>query len=87
MLIFYFCKGQFINYSSFKERQFKGEGTSEELNNLVNGLLILDPDERLGSRGVDAIKRHPFFEGFDWKEYEDMQMESPLIEGRESLPK
>ena len=57
------------------------------MNNLVNSLLILDPEERLGSRGVDAIKNHPFFEGFDWKYYQDMHMESPLIKGRESLPK
>lgn len=28
--------------------------------------LIADPEERLGSRGVDEIKSHPFFAGLDW---------------------
>lgn len=28
--------------------------------------LIADSDERLGRNGVEEIKNHPFFDGFDW---------------------
>ena len=28
--------------------------------------MICDADNRLGKNGVDEIKKHPFFEGFDW---------------------
>ena len=29
--------------------------------------LITDADERLGRNGVEEIKAHPFFKGFDWE--------------------
>ena len=29
--------------------------------------LMCDADHRLGANGVDEIKNHPFFEGFDWE--------------------
>ena len=28
---------------------------------------MCDADERLGARGVDEIKQHPFFRGIDWE--------------------
>ena len=36
---------------------------SEELKSLINGLLMTDADERLGSSDSDSeeIKKHPFF--------------------------
>ncbi|CAA7397079.1 unnamed protein product [Spirodela intermedia] len=34
---------------------------------LIRGLLVKDPERRLGSvRGATEIKRHPFFEGLNW---------------------
>lgn len=36
---------------------------SPEAKDLINGLLTLDPANRLGSDSVDNIKRHPFFKG------------------------
>mmetsp|Transcript_11825 Transcript_11825/g.11878 ORF Transcript_11825/g.11878 Transcript_11825/m.11878 type:complete len:83 (+) Transcript_11825:933-1181(+) len=29
--------------------------------------LVCDAGDRLGSRGVDEIKAHPFFNGIDWE--------------------
>jgi serine/threonine protein kinase len=34
---------------------------------LINKLLVTNPDYRWGSRNVDEIKEHPFFLGLDWK--------------------
>jgi len=28
--------------------------------------MISEPEIRLGRNGVDEIKNHPFFEGYDW---------------------
>ncbi|EMG47339.1 hypothetical protein G210_2347 [Candida maltosa Xu316] len=33
---------------------------------LIKKLLVLDPLERLGSKGADEVKSHPFFENIDW---------------------
>lgn len=33
---------------------------------LICGLLTFDPSTRLGARGANEIRGHPFFEGFDW---------------------
>jgi serine/threonine kinase 38 len=40
-------------------------GLSKEANDLIKK-LICDPNERLGGRGVEEIKAHPFFRGVDW---------------------
>ena len=41
-------------------------GLSKEATDLIKR-LICDPSERLGNRGVDEIKSHPFFRGLDWE--------------------
>lgn len=34
---------------------------------LIKGLLVKEPENRLGSnRGAAAIKQHPFFKGMSW---------------------
>lgn len=33
---------------------------------LMERLMCTDPKERLGSRSIDEIKSHPFFEGIEW---------------------
>ena len=40
---------------------------SEIAKDLISQLLTLSPSDRLGSRGVDEIKAHPFFESIDWE--------------------
>jgi hypothetical protein len=36
VLIYYMCKGYFINYTTFKEREFRAEGVSQKLIDFVN---------------------------------------------------
>lgn len=35
--------------------------------------MIADADVRLGKNGVDEIKQHPFFKGFDWDKVRSKQ--------------
>lgn len=70
VLVFNLCKGKFIKYSSFKEGQFNAEGTSKGLNDFVNKLLLLNPEERLGTKGISQLKNHSFFKDFDWASFE-----------------
>ncbi|GAB4819084.1 hypothetical protein N2152v2_006130 [Parachlorella kessleri] len=39
---------------------------SAECHDLIDGLLALDPRERLGHRGAGEVKLHPWFEGVNW---------------------
>ena len=60
-------------------RNWKSSNLSNELKDMINGLLKFNPDQRLGSKGRwDLIKNHAFFEGFNWSELEQQTMESPL---------
>lgn len=40
--------------------------TSPQARDLMERLMCSDPARRLGARGVDEIKNHPFFEEIDW---------------------
>ena len=39
---------------------------SEELKDLINNLLKVKADERLGYNNFNEIKSHPFFKSMDW---------------------
>jgi len=36
---------------------------SPEACDLIKKLLVIDPKQRLGDKGADEIKAHPFFKG------------------------
>jgi hypothetical protein len=42
-----------------------------EADDLLKGWLPSDPEKRLGSKGISAIKDHPFFKEIDWKSIRD----------------
>ena len=39
---------------------------SEEAWDLINKLLTIDPEQRLGANGAAEVKAHPFFNGVNW---------------------
>jgi serine/threonine-protein kinase RIM15 len=39
---------------------------SVEAHDLMNRLMCSDPNQRLGARGADEVKKHAFFAGIDW---------------------
>ena len=49
---------------------------SEEARDLL-WKLITYPDQRLGTNGVEEIKKHPFFRGIDWNSLRESK--APLI--------
>lgn len=38
-----------------------------ECKDLIEKLLTLDPEERLGNNGAEEIRNHPYFDGIDWE--------------------
>eukprot|EP01116_Phalansterium_solitarium_P019975 TRINITY_DN5763_c0_g2_i1.p1 TRINITY_DN5763_c0_g2~~TRINITY_DN5763_c0_g2_i1.p1 ORF type:complete len:780 (-),score=200.09 TRINITY_DN5763_c0_g2_i1:64-2403(-) len=40
---------------------------SPEAKDLIEQLLEVNPEDRLGARGVEEIQSHPFFRGVDWE--------------------
>jgi serine/threonine protein kinase len=50
---------------------------------IVLKLLMKDPKQRLGSNGsVNAVRKHPFFNGIDWKALQEKRVKPPEKEGR-----
>lgn len=39
---------------------------SDEARDFMQGLMILNTNERLGARGAEEVKNHPFFHDIDW---------------------
>lgn len=52
---------------------------SEGASDLIARLLEVNPSRRLGNLrgGVDDIKNHAFFDGFDWKACEERRLKAP----------
>jgi len=51
---------------------------SPDAQSLLEGLLIRDPDRRLGTHGADEVKKHAFFKDIDWVKLEKKEIESPF---------
>jgi 3-phosphoinositide dependent protein kinase-1 len=50
-----------------REREFEYPPKfPETVKDLCEHLLVADPEARLGSKGFDELKTHPFFVGVDW---------------------
>jgi len=54
---------------------------------LVRGLLKLDPNERYGDANLAAFKAHPFFNGIDWERLSRRELTSPYKPGLAKHPK
>lgn len=52
---------------------------SYEAHDIIDKLLCPDAEQRLGSRGADEIKNHPFFKNIDFKSVETEMCDVPFI--------
>ena len=44
----------------------ESDNISAECKDFLQKMLHPNPQERLGAQGIEAIKNHPFLEGFNW---------------------
>ena len=61
------------------------EDMSDDASNLLSGLLTRDPTLRLGNRGTDEIRNHPFFRSIDWTKLMRKQLQAPFKPSVESM--
>ena len=54
-------------------------GWSIEAGDLINKLILIDPKKRLGNKGINEIKAHPWFKYYDWKSLYLKKLTSPFI--------
>ncbi|CAD8068790.1 unnamed protein product [Paramecium sonneborni] len=52
---------------------------SLQAQSLLKGLLTKDPAFRLGSNGIQEIKKHNFFIGIDWQLVEQRKLQPPIV--------
>lgn len=54
------------------------EDMSPEAKDLLQGLLTPDPEKRLGHHSIDDIKSHPFFQGLDFDQVLQRNIDPPF---------
>ncbi|GMI00561.1 hypothetical protein TrST_g8117 [Triparma strigata] len=54
-------------------------GMSEDAIDLAKCLLKKDPTERIGQTGIEEIRKHKFFEGYNWEAVKDGSMDPPFV--------
>ena len=60
------------------EIDFK-HGEPEDLQQIISALCTIDITKRLGcTSGVDELKAHPYFAGFNWDQLEAGEMDAPI---------
>ena len=76
----FYCKDRNIlfDYIINKEPEYP-EYLSNEVIDLIQKLLIKNPDKRLGSNGADEIKNHIFFNGMNWEKLFNKKIRPPFI--------
>ena len=62
----------------FKTHYPKKIEISDYCKNLIDSLLSKDPCQRLGAKGIDDIKSHPWFHGVNWRDHEDKKILPPF---------
>ena len=48
------------------------------MKDLINKLLVIQVNKRIGYSDFSEIKKHPFFENFDWEKLSRRELKSPL---------
>lgn len=57
------------------------EGWSIDAMDFINRLILRKSSARLGSRGIDEVKRHPWFAHFPWEKLNLKALPSPFVPG------
>ena len=72
--------GLFKNIVKCKMEFPEGDFMSEESKDLIKRILVVRPEDRLGSfaAGEKDIKEHPFFNDINWEEIQNMEAKVPF---------
>jgi hypothetical protein len=54
-------------------------GWSRESVDFVNKLIQRKPENRLGSKGIEEVKYHPFFKKMDWEKLSQGKITPPFL--------
>ena len=61
------------------EYEYDPAKMSEDAIDLAKKLLHKDPAERLGHNGIEDVRAHKFFEGYNWDAVKDQSMDPPFV--------
>jgi serine/threonine kinase 32 len=67
-----------ICHSEFSFPSSSMREISEECLDYISSSFEYDSTKRLGHKGVDEIKLHPFFAGIDWAQLEGKELHPPF---------
>ncbi|RKP18588.1 serine/threonine protein kinase 15, partial [Rozella allomycis CSF55] len=60
------------------------KGVSSSAMDILDGLLTVEPSDRLGYNGAGEIKKHSFYNGIDWDNISNVQASFiPILEGND----
>jgi len=61
--------------------QFPFSKITKRSENLIKSLCASDPSNRLGyqKEGLNGIRKHRWFEGFDWENLQSEKIQAPII--------
>jgi len=51
----------------------------EDLEDLITRLLSKDPKARLGAKGAEEVKQHPFFKDVNWEAVMNKEITPPYL--------
>jgi len=73
-------RGMSLNNEIYKSKIQYPRFLDQDARDLISKLLEVDPKKRLGSGkgGVEKIKKHPFFEEINWKDFWDKKIIPPF---------
>ena len=73
-----------IQWPEFKNEEEEREFLTPEAKDLIEKLLVVDPAKRLGAKGIQEIKDHPYFKNVDWDHvYDEEASFVPTIDNPE----
>ncbi|CAD8158460.1 unnamed protein product [Paramecium pentaurelia] len=79
---------QYLVFQNVKNAQVKiPENVPKVAANLIQKILVRNPQERLGSQSMADLKSHPFFKGIEWDKLFQMQAPQPKVVSVKSVEK
>ena len=67
------------NQAEIKKEEIITQNWSKESIDFINKLLIRKPEERLGYKGIEELRDHPWLRYYPWSSLKDKSLPSPFI--------